>query len=201
MQRRAETAGSFENLVREMMAQEQISFVLAIYRIIDEWSAAEITDSGLQLACRPGCDFCCHQLVTCTEIEWTEIKKYIESLDSKRRYWFSRRLQPFRRDWKRWYRKRPVDFQPNPLKVYRDWLGKPCPFLNEGRCDIYPVRPIDCRTLTSTQTCIQWENQEGAKRFRFDWELWANNIIMDEQGRLSLKATTPLLHWICTLTI
>lgn len=86
-----------------------------------------------------------------------------------------------------------------------DWIDKPCPFLNpeSGACDIYPVRIIDCRTLTSTIICdkITEENPEKPKRFRFQLEIFANNLVMDEQSRISnlcgeLIGTTPLCHWL-----
>ena len=192
----------FEAEVKQIMPQEQISFVLAVYRIVDEWTARAIEGGQIQLACRRGCSFCCHQLVTCTNIEWREIRKFLKSI-KKRRYSLDNRLRRARLEWREYFRNNQDLLRSNPMKPHDDWQGKPCPFLNqEGLCDIYPVRSIDCRTLSSTETCTNWKKQEGSKRFRFEWELWANNLILEEEKRRTGRMVViPLPHLISGSTI
>lgn len=194
------TKEEFEQSVRELMARGALSLVLAVYKVVDELTQRKLQEDGVVLACRKSCSFCCYQMVTCTEVEWREIRSFLkERWREMRKRLVGKALIP----WMRYYRENISPdggevFQWDPRKLYQDWLGKrPCIFLDQdGSCSIYPVRPIDCRTLTSTKTCISWKQPE-AKRFRYKWELWANNLIMEEQERQSrMMATVPLPHWV-----
>ncbi|WP_075107898.1 YkgJ family cysteine cluster protein [Neptuniibacter marinus] len=75
--------------------------------------------------CKKGCSDCCHYAVTVSEVEIAFIEKFTRV---KRQKTFSSKA---------------------------DFHGTPCPFLKNGSCSIYDVRPFVCRrhvTLTSTNT-------------------------------------------------
>jgi Fe-S-cluster containining protein len=184
----------------EKKIREGLSFVSAVYQGLDEDVARQIEREGLALACQQGCNFCCHLLVSCTQIEWDEIASFIRKLPRPKRRGMAKRYYRLVEKWRSYYERqgRPrVTFSSGYiLNQNQDWEGRPCAFLNSrGGCDIYPVRPIDCRILTSTTRCTSW-HQKGAKRFRFESEIWANQMILDKQGELGRQTVTPLLHWL-----
>lgn len=193
-----ETREEFEDLVRQAMREEGKSLVEAVYNAADSLTKQELGNGEVRLACRGGCPLCCYQMVTCTSSEWGEIAHFLEV----RRNMVRSLKNKARRSWLPYFLRTQVapPSEENTLRVYRDWRGKPCIFLNtSGKCTIYSVRPIDCRTLTSTKRCTTIDTSE-AKRFRFPWETWANNMIVEEEEKKSgMIGTTPLPHWVLTL--
>lgn len=75
-------------------------------------------------ACQTGCSHCCKQAVDVCELEAKAISKAIGQ---------------------KYVKPKRVDVTVNQKK-YR---GVPCNFLKEGRCSIYEVRPIICRTYAN----------------------------------------------------
>lgn len=204
----------FESVV-EVKMDQGLSFVMAVYKTLDEYWNMEIRNSGVKLACHKGCSFCCYQMVTCTKMEIDEIINFINEMERTLQRSLKRRINRFVIKWQRYYRENKAALAINPLqatkeeslaviqKVHKDWRGKPCPFLNqEGACDIYPVRIIDCRTASSLTPCDPSDpkhvkDQEDSKRFRFECEWWANNLIADRQiQRFGYMATSPLHQWL-----
>lgn len=198
------------SLVREAegrIKEEKISFVQAIYQVLDAVMAENIKSSGLVLICKSGCSTCCNQLVTCTQIEMDEIIRFIDFLPREKRIPLLRRMRDAVIQWRDYFNKEGHLLKFDQLKYWRDWFGKPCPFLNSenGACDIYSVRIIDCRTLTSTIRCdlVTDDSAEKPKRFRFKVETFANNMVFDEQKRISALrkepiGVTPLRHLLWT---
>ena len=210
------TLAVFKEAIKQRMAEKEISFILAIYQVLDEFVAKEKEVSGIVLACGKGCSYCCRQLITCTEIEIKEIVSFLNGLPRQTRAPLVRRIKEYIRQWQRYFELHEGDLQKNPFMSNKDWQGEDCPFLNpeDQSCDIYPVRIIDCRTASSfVVKCGQGIKNDfnigvplfqiGPGRCRFQEELFANNLIMEEQQRKSnlsdprLVAVTPLLHWLC----
>lgn len=180
--------------------KQGLSFVLAVYKTLDEFVAQEIKVTGLVLACKKGCSFCCNQLITCTEIEMNEIVQFLKKLPRKVQREIVTKAQRKAAQWRQYFdQKKPtVDISFSEISHrHQDWRNRPCPFLNTSRglCYIYPVRTMDCRTLSSTTPCTSWRHPD-AKRFRFQCETWANNMIMDKQAEFGPMTVTPLLHWL-----
>lgn len=91
------------------------------------------------LACRAGCDFCCHLRVMATAPEVFALLDYlISQLDEADFEAFEQRLEATDRK----LRAMPAD------KILRTNI--PCPVLVEGRCSGYPARPLNCRSYHST---------------------------------------------------
>jgi hypothetical protein len=82
------------------------------------------------LACRAGCDACCHQRVAVLPAEADAIARHVRTRDPGR---VARLTAP---------------------RGERD----PCPFLDDGACTIYAVRPLRCRGLHSRHAtvCRKW---------------------------------------------
>ncbi len=205
------TEEAFKKTV-EQKRKTSLSFILAVYQALDEFLAKEIKDSGVVLACKDGCSFCCYQLVCCTEIEIDGIIRFIKNMPRHSRRLLEKRLKKFAIKWQNYYKRNGVALRRDPYKSIQDWLRRPCPFLNEskGSCDIYPVRIMDCRTATSLTPCETSEkpslspfapcpvDYKGPGRFRFQSGKWANNLVLDEQRRKSKTINvTPIHHWLC----
>jgi Fe-S-cluster containining protein len=208
------TEKTFEEEVEKKINEKGLSFVLAVYQTFEEFLGQEKKIFGVIPACKKGCSSCCYTLVTCTEMEMDEIVKYIKGMPRSIRRPLIREPQKMAIRWRNYYEKNELTLSANPFQTINDWQGKPCPFLNRkgGHCEIYPVRIIDCRTLTSLVPCdfsrmkttIPCELlTEGPGRHRFRCESWATNLIMKRQqirAKLTdpkLSFVTPVHHWLC----
>ena len=192
----------FKRMVEVVQTNRGLSLVAAIYHVNDKLTREADRERATPWACRKGCSYCCYQLVLATEAEWKEIERFFLSIrDPKVRIQLKQRLKPRMHEWSKWVRCQ-VRFQighPASTELaYRAWLGKPCVFLgDEGECLIYPVRPIDCRTAFSTEQC--GSGQGGGMRFPYDWNGWANNLILEEAKRLAGQrpiVLAPLPYWL-----
>jgi Fe-S-cluster containining protein len=97
-----------------------------IYALVDELGAA----AKDYVACRNRCSACCHMNVTISVIE----AKQIETATGRvRAALSSSRTHP------------PGEFS-----------GRPCPFLKDSSCSIYPIRPFACRKHVSFDTTNFW---------------------------------------------
>lgn len=196
------TEESFRKAVEEKR-NANIPFILAVYQTLDEFLKREIEKTEVLLACKKGCPFCCYQLICCTEMEFDEILRYIKNLRRPIRRPLELRLQRFAKKWLKYYQKNESTIQKNSFKQLQDWWGKACPFLNQetASCDVYPVRIIDCRTTSSLIPCppAKVPNREKTEpnRFRFQSEIWANNLILEEQKKTGIFGVTPITHWLC----
>lgn len=88
-----------------------------LFRLTDEMTASVTPNS----ACRNGCNHCCHMAVSVTVLEAREISKAagVRYVDVR---------------------------QPMAIRDAQElFMGDPCPFLVEGKCSVYSVRPLSCR--------------------------------------------------------
>lgn len=124
-----------------------------IYAIFADWCLAE------KFCCAPGCASCCTQNVTITALEGRRILEYCK--ETKEDMWTARRFNTLR----------PGDPPTQTTNEYvhtilqnresRQELKSQakCPFLDNDRCAIYPMRPFSCRCFFSTEQC---RNNEAA---------------------------------------
>jgi len=111
---------------------------------------------GLTITCRKGCPHCCSQYIW-TSLQEAEAIVYYLYHNPEALELFVSRYQT----WKTWPGRAAADqavshaFASNQdapfeeaLEVYLG-LENPCPFLAEGTCAIYPVRPISCASIAS----------------------------------------------------
>jgi hypothetical protein len=205
------TEKGFQEAVQGKMVKDNLSFVLATYSTFDEFFEKELKISGITLACKKGCSDCCHTLITSTEKEIDEAIGFVNHLPRTTRMPIVKRIMSMSREWRDYYGKNEFQIKVEPFKIFTDWQGKPCPFLGEnGSCDIYPVRIVDCRTLTNLKQCAFPEktsffadvNAEGPVRYRLLTETWASNSIIENQQKImnlskpEQSPVTPILHWL-----
>ena len=95
------------------------------------------------VACKPGCSWCCYQLVPVSVPETLRISKFLQGLPSSESTGVVERL-------------RSLDKATRGLtSLQRVSIPKACAFLQDGQCSIHPVRPLACAEFTSydVQVC------------------------------------------------
>jgi Fe-S-cluster containining protein len=132
--------------VLEMFGGEPIAArALEVARQVQSWADHLIdryeaeTPLPRPLACRPGCDFCCYNQIEATPLEVLAVWDYILALPSAEQT----RLQD----------QASVSVRSragqSKAQIARSRRHFPCPFLHQGLCVIYPVRPLLCRAMHS----------------------------------------------------
>lgn len=94
--------------------------------------------AGATVACKAGCDHCCHQVVGTTAPEALAIVDYV------RRAWSSAEVSALAT--------RVADAAERARglsSAERFSPEHPCPLLNAGQCSVYEVRPLACRGVNS----------------------------------------------------
>ncbi len=122
---------------------------LTIIAQFDQWAAQR------RQACSRGCCCCCTENVTITALEGERILRYCMNHDLT--LWLSAALlQPTRVDRPRMTTNEFAhaclsgrDVDPGSCEVLTV-----CPFLADGVCRIYPVRPFACRCFISSSRCL-----------------------------------------------
>lgn len=96
--------------------------------------------AGRALACGPGCDTCCRQPIPVTPLEFLLLRAHMRvRLDAATRA----RLEA--------QHEAQLAAEPEPLR-------RPCPFLLDGSCSVYAVRPLACRRyLVLDRACAPGE--------------------------------------------
>lgn len=97
-----------------------------LYSLTDEYAAMRQP----YIACKQGCDSCCHMKVELTNVEAARIEKATGIL-----------AQPLR-----------VSTSNSDEK----FAGIPCPFLKDHKCSIYNNRPLTCRGHASFDSDSYW---------------------------------------------
>lgn len=153
-----------KKLVEEKI-ENGATLVQAIHDVHDDLTSKET----IQLACKKGCGFCCHQVVPCSKIEWDSIEEYMEK-NNMRDSIYEKNKDTIS-EWKQYLIDNWNEIMKNGQKPFNDWVGKkPCIFLDdEGACSIHSVRPMSCRVVNSTKTCTSFNQPESAI-YRFEYE-------------------------------
>lgn len=123
----AARSGSFERFGRlarrlHVLADEEILKVQA---------------SAAPCACKSGCSYCCHGLVTATLPELAAIASQVETWPKARRALLDARIGEYMAQATLYW------------KGERLALQAECPFLDQGRCSVYEIRPLHCRSKSS----------------------------------------------------
>ncbi|MDE7241348.1 YkgJ family cysteine cluster protein [Desulfovibrio sp.] len=103
-------------------------------------AVAAARDAGRTLACGPGCDACCRQPIPVTPLEFLLMRSHMRlRLDAATRARLEAQYE-------------------GQLAAQPDALQRPCPFLLDGGCSVYAVRPLACRRyLVLDRACAPGE--------------------------------------------
>ncbi len=121
--------------------------LLGIYKEFELWQNGD-------LACKKGCSTCCTQNVIITALEGEMIHRHVQKAGKVE--WFSSKFQEKSATRRPEYTTNGFaasclageDVEPESYGNY-----DPCPFLEDGDCSIYGVRPFSCRCFISAETC------------------------------------------------
>lgn len=168
--------------------------VFDVFRIMDTLLKSWLKSN--KIACCEGCSYCCLQMVCCTTIEAELIVDWISSQKKKVR---SRLKKEARTYALKFYQTNRSII--NGSKQWEDignalrqkTIGSPCIFLRKGKCSIYPVRPLDCRSCRSTTSCGFNAKPKGVK-FYLD-QLAADIIMEEEENTYGSFVMYPLASW------
>jgi Fe-S-cluster containining protein len=129
-----------------MTIKEQI--LQHIYTTFDQWAADE------ERICAQGCTACCSQNVTITALEGERILRYV--LSENMVEWLASCLladnSPYRPSMTTNAYARSIMAGNDPEPEDPSSIT-PCPFLEDGSCALYPVRPFSCRSFISRTRC------------------------------------------------
>lgn len=105
--------------------------------------------NGVAIACREGCDFCCHEPVKVSLLEAVSIAEYVRgNLSDEQRVEIAARG----REYKNRSREAPT--------------SNACPFLDDHRCSIYSQRPLMCRGTHSIDVSVCEARVSGVQAVR-----------------------------------
>ncbi|MTD34191.1 YkgJ family cysteine cluster protein [Paludibacterium denitrificans] len=119
---------------REDTIQRQLSLENAsafsklrkLYHLLNELGAI----AAPYIACGKGCSACCHMNVMVSQLEVALIEKEVGA--------------------------RPAPLQGSRVHNLETFNGVPCPFLTDGACSIYEVRPFACRKHMNFDSSAYW---------------------------------------------
>jgi len=128
------------------MVTLKLKFLKAFYKFYDQYA------QKFPFVCTPGCATCCTHNVLITTLEGVYILSYLKKtgqLKLLEKFSSTNYLRP--------------RVTPNQLAHYcihkieppedESFIISPCPFLTNGKCPIYEVRPFNCRSLFSEKKC------------------------------------------------
>ncbi len=113
---------------------------------------------GREVSCRAGCGACCRQMVPLNVFEAEALTQWLQSLPAERQAELAERFHRalcalrdagmidklVREDWV------PEEETGTQLAVDYFHARVPCPFLENERCSIHPIRPLACREYLVT---------------------------------------------------
>lgn len=130
-------------MVKDNRLDDMLAELAGQHDLMDLLSGSVTADyraRGGKVYCAKGCSNCCSLAVNCT---FAEALLIAESLDLKQ----SRAVAAYA---EKLCEKVPaVPDLKGYLRMHRHEMGG-CPFLDDGACGIYRVRPVSCRALLST---------------------------------------------------
>lgn len=128
-----ETAKSIIGIAAALKDMPDIERAKSLYSAADRIIAEAIDQEDS--ICKRGCHYCCYQYIGASKTEAALIKDFIKKRNIKLSY---KKLK-----WQSKFRQ-PIDY----WNAYGDRTR--CVFLNKDNdCDIYPVRPLTCRSYFS----------------------------------------------------
>ena len=126
----------------------QNRYIALLHLLTDSVSSLtrkRMEDESKPAACEKGCDACCYfAVITVSRSELDEIRHYLNAKQDEEVGVI------LKRQWSDWETEKSSAIQP-------------CPFLlqEQGRCSVYPVRPMACRLLLSSRKCSREDESSG----------------------------------------
>jgi Fe-S-cluster containining protein len=121
-------------------------------------AASELAAAGQPISCKQGCNHCCYQAVPISLVEAEALAEWIRTLPEDQQQELARRFRETILKLSAAGLTENLDHMvPNgpgeaAVKLAFDYLYLriPCPFLEDGACSIYAIRPFACREYLVT---------------------------------------------------
>lgn len=146
-----------ESRTPSSIPEKRFSHLFTIIDSMVDHAVEDVEEDGQQISCRRGCTHCCRLLVEVTWEEAEEIVTYLNSLPAAQREKLTQAVHYAADEARNLFEKRPSskryrrpargegDIPDSVFDEYFYGADRPCPFLHENACSIYPVRPVACR--------------------------------------------------------
>ncbi len=120
----------------------------ALYDAFAEWA------DPFAFVCSKGCATCCTRSVTMTSLEGDGIMDFLAEAD-RRSELTAPAFQPAAKQMAQVTTNAFVaaHLRGESVEEAENWDLRPCPFLKDATCSIYPVRPFGCRLFASQDPC------------------------------------------------
>lgn len=126
----------------------QKQLLLTLYEAFDAWVGR------IDFACREGCTICCTRSVTMTTLEGDRIMTFLSESNRLSELATAKFLPtPDRKTLFTTNSYASAYLSGKSVEGAENWDLRPCPFLTDGSCSIYPVRPFGCRLFASLEIC------------------------------------------------
>lgn len=143
-----------------MDAVDYVALLPTIRRIVDTL-VEEAATAGASL-CRAGCSSCCRRMVPVSASEARAIAAIVETAEPSRQAALRASFADARTRLAQAGVSLPAvsgigadRLEPRALEVAYRAAAVPCPFLEDGRCAIYEMRPLACRDRTATSAASE----------------------------------------------
>ncbi|MGV3525691.1 MAG: YkgJ family cysteine cluster protein [Candidatus Sericytochromatia bacterium] len=153
------------------------------------WRAADQAQQQAQthypdMGCLTGCADCCqhHGSPLSYATEWAAI---VDWLQTQPTIWTAAvmRYQELQANWRR----KLISGQTPSLA--EALFEAPCPFLAQGRCSIYPVRPTTCRAFGNTLLQQPASSGDDVYTCNREKDRWETTLPLAGSPRLALRAS------------
>jgi Fe-S-cluster containining protein len=149
--------------------QTNLTQILPVLQSLDDSviarTATQLSETGQTISCKAGCGACCRHMVSLSLFEAEALCAWIRTLPESRQQELARRFHDAflkladagiidRMAKKGWLTEGDA-----AARLILDYLYQriPCPFLEDERCSIYPIRPLICRehlVTSAPQHCV-----------------------------------------------
>jgi Fe-S-cluster containining protein len=175
--------------VRQAIIEIQNSAYASIDGLIDSF-CKRCTREGLGLDCTEGCSWCCSQAVLASTHEVLYMFSWMEKELSPEK------LEQIRKKAEKRHR------YTSSMKVW-EFLHfiHPCPFLENGICMVYPVRPVACRIYLSSdlESCMAQYNSPNDSKIMarlYEFPLRAGRLINEGIRRALAEKGIVTAEWL-----
>lgn len=187
---------------------EGTKLIKLLYRELDKYLKLYLEDN--EITCHKGCGHCCKQLICCTTIEMELIVNYINLRPKTIRKNIKKCLKKDATKFMLWFGKHLFDIPEDQHQLISEpirtkYFGKPCPFLKNEICQIYPARPSICRTTkVKGDFCgkhVQLGQSRESKPIKLFYDQVVMELIKEEEKRINKEIKVlPVMVWPLTKT-
>ncbi|MCB2187837.1 MAG: YkgJ family cysteine cluster protein [Deltaproteobacteria bacterium] len=149
-----------------------------------------------EVACRPGCDDCCHALFDLTPVEALDLARAYARLPREERRAAARRGSKASRAYDRVVAEALAAPPAERLTVFSR-ARVTCPLLTAGRCLLYASRPLTCR-LYGIPVAVEGHSRTCGRAGFAQGQVYPSvdfgriNALLEEASRLALEAVPEL---------